>query len=229
MSSSVVYDNYVIGARTDTGVNSAINLESGAIYPISTDIQWLYPQLYGDTFITFINGDEPADPGAASNDSPMGQKIAVYKLRNSALLDYPKSPVVPSVRSVNTVHNCESSYEIAGLVAGFNSAGEVKQLDGLVYAWMEIKVSGFVIDNQASSTSAYKVFEGRALLLYSSGTWAIKEAYADDVSKGASAVTFQLSAGVGVAFGFNSGSALSGAIGRLKVEIRSQNSELLSL
>ena len=229
MSSFIVYDNYVIGARTDTEANSAINLDTGVIYPLESGLSWIYPQVYGDTFLTFINGNEAAAPGAAANDSPMGQKIAVYKLRNSAGLDYPKSPVVPSVRSINTGNNCESSYEIAGLAAGFNLVGDVKQLDGLGYAWLEIKVSGFVIDNQASGTSAYKVFEGRALLLYSVGTWTVKQAYADDVSKGTSAVTFQLSTGTGLGFGFNSGAALSGAIGRLKVEIRSQNSKVLSL
>lgn len=229
MLSFVLYDNYIIGADVATGANSAINLDTGVTYPLDSGLRWIYPQTYGDTFITFIAGDETKPAGATANDAPMGQKIAVYKLRNNAALNYPKSPVVPSFKSVSTAYNTESSYEIFGLASGYNAMGDIKQLDSLFYAWAELKFSGFVVDNQMSGVSAYKVFEGRALLLYSGGSWAVKEAYTDDIAKGASAVTVALSTGIGVGFGVNSGAALSGAIVRMKVELRSQDSKVLSL
>lgn len=229
MSSFILYDNYIIGADTDSEANSAINLDTGVTYPLESGLVWLYPQTFGDTFITFVGGDEPKPGGATANDSPMGQKLAVYKLRNNAALLFPKFPEVQPLKSVSTVYSTESSYEEFGLASGYNALGSIRQLESFSYAWAELKFSGFVVENQASSSSSYKVFEGRALLLYSGGSWTVKEAYADDVARGASTAIVALSTGIGVGFGINSPAALSGAIVRMKVELRSQNSKALSL
>lgn len=129
---ALIDDKYLVG-YVGTGT-SVIDIDTGVSTVLHPTTRLLYPRMIGEFLVGYHEGTEAMPPGSTGNDSPMGQKLVLYKTKLGA--KWPSTPAQiprPLIRNTGTFVPTVAGTATAGAGTYTSQIGRYSMVGDLCY------------------------------------------------------------------------------------------------